>query len=102
MKVLALERAGRVEWPDPAKTEVLLAAEARQAWELYQSGAIREMYFRADRHDAVLILECEGAPEARIVLASLPLVREGLIDVDVVPLRPYDGFERLFQGTETS
>ena len=34
-------------------TETLLVEEAGQAWELYQSGIIRELYYRADRSEAI-------------------------------------------------
>jgi hypothetical protein len=30
-------------------------------------------------------------------LATLPLVSQGLIDFDLIPLRPYPGFARLFK-----
>ncbi len=96
MKILALERAGTAPWPDEQRAEALLREEAKRAWDLYQAGAIREMYFRSDRQEAVLILECGSEAEAREVLASLPLVREALIDFEVAPLVPYPGFARLF------
>ncbi len=73
-----------------------LKAEARRAWELAQSGALRELYFRADQPDAVLIFECAGVDEARNLLATLPLVRAGLITFELIPLAPYPGFARLF------
>jgi hypothetical protein len=44
----------------------------------------------------VLVLECAGVSEAREVLATLPLVKEGLITFDLIPLVPYPGFARLF------
>ena len=78
-------------------TEDILRAEAGKAWELYQSGILRELYFSADTHEAVLVLECESAEEARRRLAELPLVRAGLIDFDVKPLVAYPGFARLFR-----
>ena len=95
MKILAIEKevAGVTE---EQFTESLLRAEAGKAWELYQSGVLRELYFTADTHEAVFILECDGADEARSRLAELPLVKAGLIDVKVVPLVPYPGFARLF------
>lgn len=103
MKLLAFERAGTASWPDQERTDALLAAEAKRVWDLYQAGAIREVYFRADRHEAVLILESDDEAEARKILASLPLVREALIDFDLVPLRPYPAFARLFAaGTVTN
>ena len=94
MKILALE----VETPGVTDEMFFphLKAEALQVWELYQEGVLREIYFRADEPRAVLVLECEDVGEASEALASLPLVQEGLITFDIIPLRAYPGFERLF------
>jgi len=70
--------------------------EARRAWDLHQSGLIRELYFRADRDEAILVLECASIEEAQRTLAELPFVREGLIAFELIPLKAYPGFERLF------
>jgi hypothetical protein len=94
MKIIALEipgpRAGQ------RISERSLEAEARRVWELEQEGLIREMYFRADRNDAVMVLECPDPAAAELALATLPLVRENLIGFELVPLRAYPGFARLF------
>lgn len=74
----------------------LLQAEARRVWELYLSGVVREIHFRADQHTAVLMLECDGVDAARAILDTLPLCRAGLITFDLIPLAPYPGFARLF------
>lgn len=74
----------------------VLDLEAMRAWDLYQQGIIRELYFRQDREDAVLVLECADPKEASEVLGSLSLVREGLISFELIPLVPYPGFDRLF------
>jgi len=74
-----------------------LRAEARRAWELHQAGIIRELYFRAARAKAILILECESVKEAEAALATLPLVRAELIRFELIPLRAYPGFARLFE-----
>jgi muconolactone delta-isomerase len=94
MKFLALER----ELPNASADAFLplLKAEARGVWELQQSGAVRETYFNANAHTAVLVLECSDVEAAHHLLAKLPLVQAGLITFDVIPLVPYDGFERLF------
>ena len=76
----------------------LLKDEAQCAWELYQAGGIRELYFRADRHAAVLVLECANVEEAREVLSTLPLVREKIVEFELIPLKAYPGFARLFTG----
>lgn len=70
--------------------------EARTVWKLQQSGLIRELYFCADRNEVVLVLECGSPAEAGEFLSALPFVREGLITFEVIPLKAYPGFERLF------
>lgn len=74
-------------------------AEASQVWDLYQQGLIRELYFRADRPAAILVLECASVDEACAVLNTLPLVRAGLITFEIIPLAPYPGFARLFAAS---
>jgi muconolactone delta-isomerase len=96
MKILAMEIES--DGADPEQYPPHLKAEARRVWELYQSGVIRELYFRADRSEAVLVLECKDIAEARQVLDSLPLVQARLITFDIIPLVPYPGFERLFDS----
>ena len=97
MKIIALEQ-GVPGVAAAAFTPSLLKEEAARAWELQQAGVLREIYFRAERSDAVLILECADAAEAHRVLATLPLVRAGLIAFEVIPLKPYPGLARLFGG----
>ena len=94
MRMLAIEKEVP-GGPDDAY-EPHLKAEAARAWELYQAGVIRELYFRADWPGAVLVLECAGADEANAVLATLPLVQHGLITFEIIPLTAYPGFSRLF------
>jgi len=94
MKILAMEI--ETEGVRPEQFAPHLKAEARCVWELYQNGTIRESYFRADRSDAVLILECRDVSEAKEMLDSLPLVQAGLISLEIIPLVPYSGFARLF------
>jgi muconolactone delta-isomerase len=96
MKFLALEHDRPGISAACQANESLLKDEARRAWELYQAGVIRELYFRADRHAAVLVLECANVEEAREVLSTLPLVREKLIEFELIPLQAYPGFARLF------
>ncbi len=94
MKILAIGKS----LPDATEEEFRphLQEEAARAWELYASGLFRELYFRTDRPDAVLVLECADVEEARQALDTLPLVREGLLDFDLIPLGPFVPFSRLF------
>jgi hypothetical protein len=95
MKVLALGR-DVVTQDDPRFSE-LRPAEARRVWDMYQADVLREVHFRADRANGVLLFEVPDLAAARAAVDSLPLVAAGLIDFDLVPLRPYPGFARLFR-----
>lgn len=96
MRIIAIEK----KVGTPAREAFLphLEAEARRVLELQQADLLREIYFRADRREAVLILESRDAAHAREVLDSLPLVQAGLIDFEIIPLAPYTGFGRLIEG----
>ena len=94
MKILALE----IELPGTNKDafQEVAGDEAAKLWKLHQLGVIRELYYRKERSEAVLVLECQGAEEAARILAQLPMVEAGLIDFEIIPLVPYLGFARLF------
>ena len=95
MKILAIEK--ECEGKTAEDFQPHLETEARQVWELYKKGVIREVYFRADKKSAIIILECKDIEEAKEKLATLPLVRENLIYFQLMPLVPYPGYERLFR-----
>jgi hypothetical protein len=94
MKILAIER----EFPDiPSHAfKPFLMEESAQIWGLYQAGIIREAYFHANQPNAILIMESANVEAARQTLSTLPLVREGFIDFEIIPLVAYPGFFRLF------
>ena len=94
MKILALEH----ELPEATADKFWVHArdEARTVWALHQAGVIRETYFRVDRIEAVLVLECPSVEDAREALSTLPFVQNGLITFELIPLKAYSGFERLF------
>jgi hypothetical protein len=64
MKILAIEK----EYDGKAVEDfqLHLEAEARQVWELYKKGVIREIYFHADQKSAIIILECKNSSLSRI------------------------------------
>lgn len=98
MKILALEKEH--EGIKPEDFRKYSEAEARQVWNLYKSEKIREIYFRGDRSAAVIMLECKDIGEAKEILAGLPFVKNHLIYFELIPLKPYPGFERLFGNDE--
>jgi hypothetical protein len=96
MKVLAVGHArGGVKWKDIAP---YVGDEARNMWEVYESDQLREFYLRADHlPGVVLVFECDDVTEAERLVAALPIAEAGLLDFEVIPLRPYIGFRELFK-----
>jgi hypothetical protein len=94
MKLLAIEHeTSSINWNE--ENEVLIS-ESYQVYHLFQEGIIRDIYF-TENENAVIILESKSKSEAENVLATLPLVKAGLIDFEVMELRPYTGFDRIIQ-----
>jgi hypothetical protein len=78
--------------PDVMK---LVPEEVRVAVQLYLDGKIGQWYTRSDGKGAVLFLRCTTVDEARALLAGLPLVKAGYIDVEYIPVGPFSGLRFL-------
>ena len=98
MRILALET--EVPGATAEAFAALARDEATALWALVQAGVVRETHFRIDRADAVLVLECRDLDDAHDHLGRLPLVRAGLIRFELIGLRPYPGFARLFADAD--
>ena len=98
MRFLALGSEVDSTFPglSPDEAASLGRAEARRAWELHQAGIVREISFRTGARRSVMVLEAPDEAAAREALASLPFVQAGRLTFEVIGLRPYDGWARLF------
>lgn len=94
MKILALDKI--LPGATPEKIYPHLKEEAAKVWELHTQGTIREFYFRQDRPGAVLMLECASVEEDRALIDSLPIVKAGLVDFDLIPLGAFAPLATLF------
>ena len=70
--------------------------EAAQAWEFYASEQIRQMYYIADRGGAVMLWEGESVESVTQEVNKLPMVKQGILDCEILPLKPYIGYASLF------
>ena len=97
MKILVLaQRSGNVSL-DQMRPH--FKAEVEAVWDLYTQGIVREFYTRADQGGpAVLTVECESVEAAGKALQRLPLVEMKMIDLDLIPLAPFNGLTQLFQA----
>jgi hypothetical protein len=95
MKIIALEK--EISTARPLDFRKSAKAEAKALWQLYLKEIVREFYFRKEKNLAVLILEVKNKAEAKKALSKLPFVSKKLIEFELIPLRPYPGFQRLFK-----
>ncbi len=94
MQILAIDKM-----KEGVNNEILtphLPQELAATINLYLEEKIRTFYFRKDRPGVVFILECESIEEARKTLDQLPLVQEGLLDFEYIPLGPLEPLKMLF------
>ena len=96
MKILVL--AQRREEVPVEQIRPHIKAEVEAVWDLYARGIVREFYTRADHGGpAILTVECETVEAAQKELAELPLVALEMIDLNLIPLAPFNGLTQLFQ-----
>jgi hypothetical protein len=93
MKILAIER--EIPGTNSEHFTPHLKDEAIHVYDLYKNGIIREIYFHKNESSAVLIMECENQDDARKYLDEFPLVKNHLIEFEIIPLIPYPGFDRI-------
>lgn len=70
----------------------MVAEEAQQARTLYAEGFVRQIWHRSDIAGACMLLEADSAEHAHVILNRLPMVAAGMLEVNVIPLKPYAGF----------
>lgn len=98
MKVLAIWRVK--DGADMSQVQSYLIEEERFAWRSYLDDVLREHYESDLPTPAISVLEVSSVDEARARFADLPLLREGFITAEYIPLRPFRNWEVLFREEE--
>lgn len=91
MQFIAITRRRTESFTDGQFAEQL-PAEGVRARELYAEGHFRTINSRGDIPGAVIVLEARDVDDARRLIGSLPLAKLEMMDVEIIPLRPYRGF----------
>lgn len=73
-----------------------VSAEAGTAWQFYASEQIRQMYYIADMSGAVMLWEGESVESVTQEVQKLPMVKEGILECEFLPLKSYTGYASLF------
>ncbi len=93
MQMLVIPRAATSAAPDAFDAR-LVKAEVEAVLRLYQANIIREIYTRANSRGVVFFLESASPEAAREALSTLPAVERGILDLEIIPLAPFQGFLR--------
>ncbi|MEI6233972.1 MAG: hypothetical protein WCT04_13025 [Planctomycetota bacterium] len=81
----------------PRKSVIkLIRDEARTVWKLYETGMVRELFYLEGLSGAALNCEAESLEELKKGVETLPMIRDGLLIPEYIPLMPYTGFGKLF------
>ena len=86
MQILAMSKT--IENATLEKSKPHLLEEVKDTLNLYLRGVIRDFYFRGDRNGVVFMLDCNSMDEAQSELKSLKLVKEGVLEFNLIPLEP--------------
>jgi hypothetical protein len=86
MQILAISKIQ--EGATPEKMGPHLANEVKHTLEAYLDGKVRDFWFKVGSMGVVLMLESADEAEARSMIKELPLVAEGFVDFDLIPLQP--------------
>ena len=66
----------------------VMPAEIRATVKLYLDGKIRQWYSRGDGRGVILLLEAKTVDEAHVIMDTLPLSKENLMDHEYIPVGP--------------
>jgi hypothetical protein len=72
--------------------ETIIPLEGARARFLYSIGFTRQIWHLGDQPGACQIVEADTLDEARSHLSTLPMAQAGMIEFDIIPLKPYAGF----------
>lgn len=96
MKVLAI--ATIVKPLTPEERQQIMPKEVPATLKLYLDGKIEQFWARQDQPGVVFVVNAESVDTAKQILASLPLVAEGVAKYDFIPLGPLAPLGLLIQG----
>jgi muconolactone delta-isomerase len=87
--IVTVRRTDR--FPD-AEFKARREGETEQARALYGEGFIRQLWHRGDVAGACILVEADSEGQVQEKLNTLPFFRAGMLEVSIIPLKPYAGF----------
>ncbi len=72
----------------PQQVMAVMPEEIKATVKLYLDGKIRQWYSRGDGKGAVFVVDVKTEDEARVIMETLPLAKEHLMDHQYIPVGP--------------
>jgi hypothetical protein len=72
----------------PQEIMAVIPAEIRATVKLYLDGKIRQWYSRGGGKGVIFLVDAKTEYEARVVMETLPLAKEQLMDHEYIPVGP--------------
>jgi hypothetical protein len=72
----------------PQQIMAVMPAEIRATVKLYLDGKIRQWYSRGDGKGVIFLVDAKTEDEARVIMETLPLAKEQLMDHEYIPVGP--------------
>ena len=82
----------------PQQLMAVIPEEIRATVKLYLDGRIREWYSRGDGKGVIFLLDVKTEDEARVIMETLPLAKEQLMDHKYIPVGPLMPLKALNPG----
>ena len=86
MQVLAIDKM--IKAVDDSELMKHLPEELAATVKLYLDEKVRTFYFRKDRPGIIFIMEADSLEDAKESLITLPLVKVGILNFDLIPIGP--------------
>ena len=72
----------------PDQIMAVVPAEIRATVKLYLDGKIRQWYSRGDGKGVIFVVDAKTEDDARVIMETLPLAKEHLMDHEYIPVGP--------------
>jgi hypothetical protein len=94
MKVFAIASANSTLTPD--KLQQHMPNEVPATLQLYLDGKVEQFWFR-EKAGPIFLMDVESVEQAKATLDTLPLVADGLMSYELLPVGPLAPLGRLIQ-----
>ena len=96
MKVLAF---GNIVKPvTPEQRAEIMPKEVPATLRHYLDGTIEQFFYRQDKPGVIFLMNVDSVEHAKATVETLPLVKEGIAQYDLIPVGPLAPLGLLIQG----